>query len=83
MQIGKQRRERLFHFGIVFAALAIVPLLMAPLVFQQARMRADGEAAVTSVAVLRQLDTLLGVVSGSWTGARARWASPVRRCWGD
>ncbi|AVK04057.1 MULTISPECIES: EAL domain-containing protein [Pseudomonas aeruginosa group] len=76
MQIGKQRRERLFHFGIVFAALAIVPLLMAPLVFQQARMRADGEAAVTSVAVLRQLDTLLGVVSGSLDRSQGALGKP-------
>lgn len=82
MQIGRPRRDSLFHFGIVIAALAAVPLLMAPLVYQQARMRAEGEAAVTSVAILRQLDTLLGVVSDSLDKSQEAVGKPCREVLG-
>ncbi len=83
MQIGRPRRDSLFHFGIVIAALAAVPLLMAPLVYQQARMRAEGEAAVTSVAILRQLDTLLGVVSDSLDKSQEAVGKPCREVLAD
>lgn len=82
MQIGRPRRDSLFHFGIVVAALAAVLLLMAPLVYQQARMRAEGEAAVTSVAILRQLDTLLGVVSDSLDKSQEAVGKPCREVLG-
>ncbi|AZD86925.1 EAL domain-containing protein [Pseudomonas chlororaphis subsp. piscium] len=75
-RILKPSRERLWHLAIVLAAMAAVPLLMAPLVFQQAKERADGEASVTAVAILRQLDTLLNVVSTNLDKAQGMLERP-------
>ncbi|MDF5930724.1 CSS-motif domain-containing protein [Pseudomonas aeruginosa] len=45
-------------------------------------MRAEGEAAVTSVAILRQLDTLLGVVSDSLDKSQEAVGKPCREVLG-
>ncbi|WP_025804369.1 EAL domain-containing protein [Pseudomonas chlororaphis] len=69
-------RESLWHLGIVLVAMMAVPLLMAPLVFQQAKERADGEASVTAVAILRQMDMLLNVVSTNLDKAQSVLGQP-------
>ncbi|MGV8400894.1 EAL domain-containing protein [Pseudomonas aeruginosa] len=71
-----KRREQYWHLGIVVAAALAVPLLIAPLVYQQAKERADGEATVTSVTILRQMDTLLDVVTTNLDSAQGLLGKP-------
>jgi len=75
----KLQRDQYWHAGIVAIAIWLPLLVMAPLVFLQAKERADGEATVTAVAIQRQIDTMLGVVFANTGKAAAMAGRPCRQ----
>ncbi|KDB09298.1 diguanylate phosphodiesterase [Burkholderia sp. lig30] len=79
MKSVKLQRDQYWHAGIVAIAIWLPLLVMAPLVFLQAKERADGEATVTAVAIQRQIDTMLGVVFANTGKAAAMAGRPCRQ----
>ncbi|GAB7544752.1 EAL domain-containing protein [Cupriavidus sp. 8B] len=83
MQTIKPRREQYWHAAIVLAAILVIPLAMVPLVFLQAKQRADGEASVTAVAIQRQVDNMLQVVAANADKATAMLGKPCQDVIGE
>ncbi|CAN0625902.1 c-di-GMP phosphodiesterase [Burkholderia multivorans] len=83
MNSVKLQRDQYWHAGIVAIAILLPLLVMAPLVFFQAKERADGEATVTAVAIQRQVDTMFGVVFANMRKAEAMAGRPCRQVLAD